>query len=104
MSDAHQVDVGKHVRVYITVFIALAFLTVVTVAASYLDVSMPAAIAIALVIASVKASMVACYFMHLISERKLIYSLLILSFFFLLVMLLIPVLTGGDMVLSERVP
>jgi len=61
-----------------------------------LHLSVPATIALALVIASVKASLVACYFMHLISERKLIYWVLgftVLTFFGVL---LIPFLTESD--------
>ncbi|MAE67730.1 MAG: hypothetical protein CMJ18_26035 [Phycisphaeraceae bacterium] len=95
--------IRKHVRVYITVFVALLFLTVVTVAVSFLEVSVPVAIVIAMVIASFKASLVACYFMHLIGEKQLIYWVLIISAVFLLVMLLVPVLTGGDMLTSADV-
>jgi len=102
--DAHGAEeVRKHVKVYVTVFVALAILTVVTVAASYLKVSTPAAIVIAMLIASVKASLVASYFMHLISEKIAIYGILILSAVFLVVMLLIPTLSGADMLLSDLV-
>jgi cytochrome c oxidase subunit 4 len=66
-------------------------LTVVTVAASYLDVSVGAAIALALTIAAIKGGLVAGFFMHLISERKLIYSVLALTVLFFLVLLFAPV-------------
>ena len=69
-------EIDKHVRVYITVFVALMALTIITVAVSYLDLSTPMAIAVALFIATIKGSLVACYFMHLISEKKLIYAVL----------------------------
>ena len=72
-------DINKHVKVYITVFGALMVLTVVTVAISYLHLNMPYAITVALIIAAIKASLVASYFMHLISEKKIIYSVLILT-------------------------
>ena len=39
-------------------------------------------VAVALVIATIKGSLVASYFMHLISERRLIYSLLIFTAIF----------------------
>jgi cytochrome c oxidase subunit 4 len=71
-------------------------LTVVTVAISYLHLSVGAAIGIALVVASVKATLVACYFMHLISERKMIYATLILTGAFFLVLLLVPVFHFSD--------
>ena len=88
-------EVNKHVRVYLTVFGALLVLTVVTVAASYMNVSMGVAILIALLIATIKGSLVACYFMHLISERKLIYSVLILTVFFFIVLMSLPVLDSA---------
>ena len=47
MSDDHAADIDKHVRTYILiVFAALLVLTVVTVAVSYLDLSVPMAIAL----------------------------------------------------------
>ena len=78
-------------------------LTVVTVLASYLDVSTPLAVVIALCIATIKGSLVASYFMHLISEKKTIYGLLILSAIFLIVMLLFPAFTANEMVMSDHV-
>jgi cytochrome c oxidase subunit 4 len=50
---------------------------VVTVALNYLHFDSKAlTIAIALFVASIKATLVACYFMHLISEKKMIYVIL----------------------------
>jgi len=88
-------EVRKHVKVYLMVLLALAVLTVVTVGVSYLRLPTGAAILVALVIASVKGSLVACYFMHLISENKVIYSLLVLCFLFLAALLLLPVATSN---------
>ena len=85
-------EVKKHVRVYIAVFAALAFLTVVTVAVSYLRLPFLPAIIVALTIATIKASLVAAFFMHLISEKTIIFSILILTFIFFLVLLMLPVL------------
>jgi len=96
MSDDHAVDIQKHVRTYILVFAALAVLTVVTVAVYYLELSTGAAIALALVIATVKGSLVACYFMHLISEKKLIIVVLLLTVAFFVVLLFVPLLTTLD--------
>jgi cytochrome c oxidase subunit IV len=99
MSDAasvtsdHAVDIDKHVRVYITVFVALMALTLITVAVSYLDLSTPMAIAVAVFIATIKGSLVACYFMHLIAEKKLIYWVLGITAFKFVALMLLPVLT-----------
>ncbi|HEX9575693.1 MAG TPA: cytochrome C oxidase subunit IV family protein [Myxococcales bacterium] len=83
----------KHLGQYYVVFVALLCLTAVTVAVSYLHLKRPLAIAIALVIATVKAGLVAGVFMHLISERKVIYAVLILTAAFFLLVLLLPSLT-----------
>jgi len=67
---------------YIIVFFALAVLTGVTVGVSKMHLAVHEAIILALSIASVKAFLVAAYFMHLLSERKLIYSVLLLTVIF----------------------
>lgn len=87
-------EVDRHVRAAKIVFGTLILLTFVTVGAFYLKLPIHLAIALALVIATFKASLVACYFMHLISERKLIFSVLGLTFGFFFVLLLVPVTTS----------
>ncbi len=82
-------EIRKHVKIYIAVFFALAILTVVTVWAASLQVSPTMHIVVALFIASIKGTLVAAYFMHLISEKKVIRSILLLTGFFFLFMLLI---------------
>ena len=92
----HAVDIDRHVKVYITVFVALMVLTIVTVAISRLHLSVPVAVTVALLVAIIKGSLVACYFMHLISEKKLIYAVLALTVAFFVVLLALPVLTFFD--------
>ncbi len=87
MSDNHAAhDVTKHIRGYLIVFGALLIGTVLTVWASYFHFgskdSNVGNIAVALIIALTKAFLVAGYFMHLISEKKLIYSVLAFTAFF----------------------
>src|SRR6188768_3499603 len=89
-------DIDKHVRVFITVFVALMVLTVVSVAVSRFHLPVPMAVAVALLVAIVKGSLVACYFMHLISEKKLIYAVLALTVAFFIALLTLPVLTVHD--------
>ena len=93
MSDNHAEDIGKHVRTYMIVFASLMVLTFVTVAVATLGLSVPAAIALALFIATIKGSLVACYFMHLISEKKLIALILIITVSFFVPLLLLPIMT-----------
>ena len=82
-------EIKREVRVYLIVFVALAALTAVTVASFYALKSYPVSVAIgvALAIALVKGSLVAGYFMHLLSEKKLIYAVLILTVFFFAVLI-----------------
>ena len=97
MSDAHSIDdLKKHVRVYILVFVSLMVLTLVTVAVSTFHLAVPQAIAVALIIATIKGSLVACYFMHLISEKKLILWVMALTVAFFIVLLLVPMFTVAD--------
>ena len=53
-------------------------------------------VTLALLVASIKGSLVACYFMHLISEKKLIYAVLALTVAFFIVLLFLPILTVHD--------
>jgi cytochrome c oxidase subunit 4 len=89
-------EIDKHVRTYIIVFATLLVLTLVTVAVSYLHLEVHNAIAIALVIATFKASLVALFFMHLISERQVVLLILALTGAFAVVLLLLPVITNLD--------
>ena len=95
-SGDHAADIDRHVKVYITVFFALMVLTVVTVAISRLHLSVPIAVAVAVLVAIVKGSLVACYFMHLISEKKLILWVLALTVAFFVALLALPVMTFFD--------
>jgi cytochrome c oxidase subunit 4 len=96
MPSDHAADIDRHVRVYITVFVALMVLTIVTVAVSYLHLPVPIAVSVALIVATVKGSLVACYFMHLISEKKLIYAVLVLTVVFFAALLALPVVTHSN--------
>ena len=92
MSDAHAQALAHaeapehfshHVRRYLYVFYTLIFGTIVTVLASYINFGTYSwNIAVALFIACGKAFLVAAYFMHLISERKMIYGILAFTAFF----------------------
>ena len=81
--NTHPHDIQKEVRGYLVVFAALAGLTIITVTIKYLHLGLTAAITVALIIATIKGSLVVCYFMHLISEKTVIYSILIFSAIFI---------------------
>ena len=95
-SDHAAADIDRHVRIYITVFVALMALTIVTVAISRFHLPVPIAVSVALLVAIIKGSLVACYFMHLISEKKLIYAVLALTVAFFTVLLALPAVTFFD--------
>ncbi len=78
ISKSEAARVREHLRVYVMVFVALAVLTIVTVAISYLHLPTALAISVAMVVATVKAGLVAGYFMHLLTEEKVILWLLLL--------------------------
>ena len=96
MTGDHAVDIDKHVRIYITVFVALMVLTIVTVTVSRFHLPVPIAVTVALIVATIKGSLVACYFMHLISEKKLIYAVLGLTAAFFVALMVLPVVTVHD--------
>lgn len=104
MESSQAEDIKKHVRVYITVFAALMALTVVTVTISYLHLNVTAAIIVALTIATLKGSLVASYFMHLISEKKVIYGVLILTVVFFIGLMFLPILGFSDSIINKNVP
>ena len=84
-------EIKREIRVYLIVFGALSVLTALTVYACY-GLKMPVhyAIMIALAIACTKGFLVAGFFMHLLSEKKLIYSILALTVFFFAVLIWAP--------------
>ena len=83
-------EIRKETRKYIVVFVALFCLTAITVGVSYLHLETHEAIAVALIIASIKGFLVAGYFMHLLSERKLIYAVLAITVMFFAMLLWAP--------------
>ena len=89
-------EVKKHIAVYWKVFGGLMVLTTLTVAVSYLSVAVPVAIGIALIIASVKGSMVASFFMHLTGERKMIFWALAVTAAFWVFLMSLPLLGQWD--------
>jgi cytochrome c oxidase subunit 4 len=95
-------EVQQYVRTCMVVFASLAGLTVVTVAISYVHLPIAQAVALALVVASVKASLVALYFMHLISEQKTIYWVLALTALFFVALMYLPITWDSTLVETDR--
>ncbi len=89
-------DLRKHIRFYIGIFGALIALTVLTVVVSYLPFNEAGHVAVALLIATVKAALVAFFFMHLASEKRMIYRVLIFAGAFVLALVVLSLLAMHD--------
>jgi cytochrome c oxidase subunit 4 len=97
MTVQEQEHVAQHVKRYLYVFYALIFGTLITVGASYIPFgNHEINIAVALFIACGKAFLVAGFFMHLISERKMIYGLLGFTAVFFLGLMFLTVSAFAD--------
>jgi cytochrome c oxidase subunit 4 len=71
-------------KVYLGILIILLILTCITVAASYVQFgSGMANVAIALTIATIKATLVALFFMHLLHDRPMNTIIIVMAFAFL---------------------
>ena len=89
-------NMTHHIENYRKVFLFLLIGTALTVWASYMEFnvqnSIAGAIFVGLTIAFIKGYLVAANFMHLNSEKKMIYWILLLTIFFLALLLFIPLL------------
>ena len=92
----HAAEIDRQVHGYMVVFVALIALTAITVGVSYLHLEVHNAVMVALAIAIFKASLVALFFMHLISERQVIFVILAFTVAFFVVLMLLPILTNLD--------
>ena len=95
----HSEPTPHHAVNYLLIFYILLGLTVVTVAVAFVNIkSELVKVRLALLIASIKATFVARYFMHLKFEGKLIYLILFvpLGLCVLLVVALIPDIIYGQ--------
>jgi caa(3)-type oxidase subunit IV len=95
--DSHSIDdVKRSVRTYWKIGAALFVFTAITVAVNRLHLAVPFAIAVALVIAATKGSMVASVFMHLAHEKAWVYWSLMLTVVFFIALIFLPILTIMD--------
>ncbi len=91
-----EAEVGKHIRTYLMVGAALLVFTAITVAVSFVHLGTTGNIALALVIATIKGTMVAAIFMHLNHEKPWIYGSLVLTVIGFFILMLVPVFTTMD--------
>src|SRR5215217_9282953 len=91
-----QESIKKSIRSYMMIGAALYVFTVITVAVNQVHLAVPLAITVALIIATIKGSMVAAVFMHLSHEKRWVYGALLLTVVFFVVLMCIPVFTTMD--------
>jgi len=90
-------DVSKHVRGYLMVGATLLVFTGLTVFLSYVNFgSQKANVAVALLVATFKAGLVAYIFMHLSAEKKLIYRVLLFTGIFVFALFWLTYLAWYD--------
>jgi cytochrome c oxidase subunit 4 len=95
-------DHAVEVRRYLGVFGSLMVLTLVTVGVSYLNMPIVATVVVAIAIASLKAGLVAAFFMHLKSERAMIYWPLALTMFLFIGLLVSLLWSESDHLFGTR--
>ena len=90
-------NVAKHIRGYMMVGGTLLAFTALTVFLSYVNFgTMKANVAVAMLVATFKAGLVAMIFMHLSNEKKLIYRILVFTAFFVLGLFFLTYLAWYD--------
>jgi len=84
--------IKKSIRNYLMIGGVLFVGTVITVLANQVHLAVPLAITVALIIATIKGSMVAAVFMHLSHEKRWVYGALLLTVAFFIVLMFVPLL------------
>lgn len=98
-------DIGKHIRLYLIVFVALLVGTVVTVGLNYLHFeSLAWTVGIAMFVATIKGLLVAGHFMHLTAEKAMIYIVLAFTAFFAIALMVLTIWATGDVPHVPGVP
>ena len=73
-------------RIYVTIFLALMLGTALTVLAAFYDFPGPLNAVVALTIATIKATLVVLYFMHVRYSGRLIWLVILAALFWLAIM------------------
>ena len=101
MSHDSPEEIRKTIRTFMMVGAALIVLTGVTVGVSYVHLhSIYARVAVALVVAGLKGSLVALVFMHLKAEKYWVYFTLAFTAFFVVLVFALPMWTTSDPIIG----
>ena len=91
-----------NVRPYLVVFGTLLTLTIVTVAIASLNLGESTTVLVAISIATIKASLVAMFFMHLKGEKPMVFWPLGLTAFLIVFLFAFVLWTEGDHLFGTR--
>src|ERR1700741_3744178 len=91
-----QESIRKSIKTYWMVGALLFVFTGITVGVNQVHLAVPLAITVALIIATMKGSMVASVFMHLSHEKKWIYGALLLTLLGFIILMTVPGFTVMD--------
>lgn len=81
--DEHELEhLRSHIGFYWGIFWALIVGTILTIGAAFIDIGHVGNITLGLFIATVKATLVLLFFMHLSNEKKTIYRFMLFTVFF----------------------
>ena len=92
MAELSTPDIKQEVKKHLVIYGFLLFLTAINFIVSKLSLLGEYTVVIVLTVALAQGVLIVCYFMHLISEKKLIHFVLILTVIFFLGLLLLPVM------------
>lgn len=93
----HTHDPKKEARAHLITLVTLLILTIITVGASYIQFGSPAAnVVIALTIATIKATIVGLFFMHLLHDKAVNAIIAVAGFLFLGIFLMFDFIDVGS--------
>lgn len=96
MSDSHPESYHNYPRKCLLIFLAVLCGTGLMVGVSFASLASSARIALILTIAIANALLVASYLMHLISERKMVYTVLVFTGIFFVALMGLTIWAHGD--------
>lgn len=96
MSESHPESFNSYARRCAMVFVAILCGIALMVGCSFTNLATPLRIGLILAIACLNAGLVSCYLMHLLSERKFIFTVLIFTAIFFVGLMGLTMLAHGD--------
>ena len=96
MSESHPESFSNYTRRCLLVFVAILCGIGLMVGCSFANIAPQLRIALILFIAALNAGLVSCFLMHLLSERKFVFTVLIFTVIFFVGLMGLTILAHGD--------